>query len=305
MPAPNNQQPDHQQPDATTPTRHPIRQQQPPADDSSPGQPTAPPPPPQADNLSDIRNGLNIPFEGLTTPDPAHQQDLENAHPRNPDGTPQVYADPRQGNWAGLQNDGGPGVPGRSNNCADCTRSFLETWFGRPTVSAPRTLDQNADGSLNTFSAERDSVDNQARWAGAPSTFAGKDHPNPYARIAYELSQAGHGSAAVIGVNWPGGGGHAFAAVNHNGQVLFVDAQTGVVSENPIHLGAQEVFYTPLDANRNPITPYFLSPSTPQPSTQNTPDTNTNTNPPGPRLVDGSDNSRHPAERAFQHLAVH
>ncbi|MGG7575082.1 toxin glutamine deamidase domain-containing protein [Streptomyces sirii] len=171
------------------------------------------------------------------------------------------------------------GVPGRSNNCADCTRSFLETWFGRPTVSAPRTLDLNADGSLNTFSAERDSVDNQARWAGAPSTYAGKDHPNPYARIAHELSQAGHGSAAVIGVNWPGGGGHAFAAVNHNGQVLFVDAQTGVVSENPIHLGAQEVFYTPLDANRNPITPYFLTPSTPQPSSQNTPDTN---NSPGP-----------------------
>ncbi|WP_169795214.1 toxin glutamine deamidase domain-containing protein [Streptomyces chattanoogensis] len=276
MPAPNNQQPDHQQPDTThqTPDHH-----QAPAVDSAPEQPTAPPPPPQADNLSDIRNDLSIPHEGLTTPDPAHQQDLENAHPRNPDGTPQVYADPRQGNWAALQNDGGVGVPGRSNNCADCTRSFLETWFGRPTVSAPRTLDLNADGSLNTFSAERDSVANQARWAGAPSTYAGKDHPNPYARIAYELSQAGHGSAAVIGVNWPGGGGHAFAAVNHNGQVLFVDAQTGVVSENPIHLGAQEVFYTPLDANRNPITPYFLTPSTPQPSAQNTPDTN---NSPGP-----------------------
>ncbi|BCK67809.1 hypothetical protein Srufu_017620 [Streptomyces libani subsp. rufus] len=277
MPAPNHQQPDSQQPDATHQTPD---QNQPPADDSAPEQPTAPLPPPQADNLSDIRDGLNIPFEGLTTPDPAHQQDLENAHPRNPDGTPQVYADPRQGNWAGLQNDGGVGVPGRSNNCADCTRSFLETWFGRPTVSAPRTLDLNADGSLNTYSAERDSVDNQARWAGAPSTFAGKDHPNPYARIAYELSQAGHGSAAVIGVNWPGGGGHAFAAVNHNGQVLFVDAQTGVVSENPIHLGAQEVFYTPLDANRNPITPYFLTPSTPQPSTQNANDSSTDTAPP-------------------------
>ncbi|MFJ9180087.1 toxin glutamine deamidase domain-containing protein [Streptomyces sp. NPDC102360] len=275
MPAQNNQQPDnHQpntpQPDATTQTPDQNQHEQ----NQHEQQPTAPPPPPQADNLSDIRNDLNIPHEGLTTPDPAHQQDLENAHPRNPDGTPQVFADPRQGNWAGLQNDGGPGVPGRSNNCADCTRSFLETWFGRPTVSAPRTLDQNADGSLNTFSAERDSVDNQTRWAGAPSTYAGNDHPSPYARIAHELSQAGHGSAAVIGVNWPGGGGHAFAAVNHNGQVLFVDAQTGVVSENPIHTGAQEVFYTPLDANRNPITPYFLPSSTPDPSTETTPDTN-------------------------------
>ncbi|MGW0688443.1 toxin glutamine deamidase domain-containing protein [Streptomyces sp. NPDC002754] len=282
MPAQNNQQPDnHQpntpQPDATNQTPD-QNQHQPPTDDgntATPEQPTAPPPPPQADDLSDIRNDLNIPHEGLTTPDPAHQQDLENAHPRNPDGTPQVFADPRQGNWAGLQNDGGPGVPGRSNNCADCTRSFLETWFGRPTVSAPRTLDQNADGSLNTFSAERESVDNQTRWAGAPPTYAGNDHPSPYARIAHELSQAGHGSAAVIGVNWPGGGGHAFAAVNHNGQVLFVDAQTGVVSENPIHTGAAEVFYTPLDANRNPITPYFLTPSTPAPSTETTPDTAT------------------------------
>ncbi|MEU2791080.1 toxin glutamine deamidase domain-containing protein [Streptomyces sp. NPDC007100] len=287
MPAPNNNQPDNNQPDNNQPnsqqpdvTNQTPDQTQPPSE-----QPTAPPPSPQADSLSDIRNDLNTPFEGLTAPDPAHQQDLENAHPRNADGTPQVYADPRQGNWAALQNDGGVGVPGRSNNCADCTRSFLETWFGRPTVSAPRTLDLNADGSLNTFSAERDSVDNQARWAGAPSTYAGKDHPNPYARIAYDLSQAGHGSAAVIGVNWPGGGGHAFAAVNHNGQVLFVDPQTGVVSENPIHLGAQEVFYTPLDANRNPITPYFLTPSTPQPSTQhtqntqNSPDTNNSSGP--------------------------
>ncbi|MFJ8951127.1 toxin glutamine deamidase domain-containing protein [Streptomyces sp. NPDC102381] len=278
MPAQNNHQPTTPQPDATnqTPDQNQHEQQQ-----QQQQQPTAPPPPTQADNLSDIRNDLNTPSEGLTTPDPAHQQDLENAHPRNADGTPQVFADPRQGNWAGLQNDGGPGVPGRSNNCADCTRSFLETWFGRPTVSAPRTLDQNPDGSLNRFSAERDSVDNQERWAGAPSTYAGKDHPNPYARIAHELSQAGHGSAAVIGVNWPGGGGHAFAAVNHNGQVLFVDPQTGVVSENPIHLGAQEVFYTPLDANRNPITPYFLTPSTPQPSAENTtPDTTNNTSDP-------------------------
>ncbi|MFZ3598906.1 toxin glutamine deamidase domain-containing protein [Streptomyces sp. BH104] len=285
MPAQNNQQPDNHQPNTPQPdannqtpdegqTPDPSQtpdQSQTPAESQQ--QPTAPPPPPQADNLSDIRGDLNIPHEGLTTPDPAHQQDLENAHPTNPDGTPQVFADPRQGNWAGLQNDGGPGVPGRSNNCADCTRSFLETWFGRPTVSAPRTLDTNPDGSLNTFSAERNSVENQARWAGAPSTYAGSDHPNPYARISHELTQAGHGSAAVIAVNWPGGGGHAFAAVNHNGQVLFVDPQTGVVSETPIHQSAKDVFYTPLDADRNPITPYFLTPSTPQPSTENTPDT--------------------------------
>ncbi|MET8468971.1 toxin glutamine deamidase domain-containing protein [Streptomyces sp. NPDC006422] len=284
MPAQNNQTPDNHQPTTPQPdaNNQTPDQSQTPNENQTPDQnqnqqPTAPPPPPQADNLSDIRGDLNIPHEGLTTPDPAHQQDLENAHPKNPDGTPQVFADPRQGNWAGLQNDGGPGVPGRSNNCADCTRSFLETWFGRPTVSAPRTLDTNPDGSLNRFSAERNSVENQERWAGAPSTYAGSDHPNPYARIAHELTQAGHGSAAMIAVNWPGGGGHAFAAVNHNGQVLFVDPQTGVVSETPIHQGAKDVFYTPLDANRNPITPYFLQPSTPQPSTENTPDTTNNT----------------------------
>ncbi|MGD6740889.1 toxin glutamine deamidase domain-containing protein [Streptomyces sp. BH106] len=288
---PNNQQPDHQQPADTdqTPGHTPDpthAAHQPTADDSTstPQHPTAPPSPPQADNLSDIRNDLNIPHEGLTTPEPVHQQDLENAHPRNPDGTPQVFADPRQGNWAALQNDGGPGVPGRSNNCADCTRSFLETWFGRPTVSAPRTLDRNPDGSLNRFSAERDSVENQERWAGAPSTYAGDDHPSPYARISHELTQAGHGSAAMIAVNWPGGGGHAFAAVNHNGQVLFVDPQTGVVSENPIHLGAKEVFYTPLDADRNPITPYFLAP----PADNTTPSTDSTTNQPTSNAQSGT-----------------
>ncbi|POX46499.1 toxin glutamine deamidase domain-containing protein [Streptomyces sp. Ru72] len=38
--------------------------------------------------------------------------------------------------------------------------------------------------------------------------------------IANTLQQAGHGSAAIVQVDWPGGGGHAFDAVNHHGHVL-------------------------------------------------------------------------------------
>ncbi|MCZ9336937.1 toxin glutamine deamidase domain-containing protein, partial [Streptomyces sp. TRM76130] len=64
-------------------------------------------------------------------------------------------------------------VTGRSNNCADCSRSFLETWYGNPQVSAPRTPDTDPNGHPDTWSPETDANNNQIRWTGATHTYAG------------------------------------------------------------------------------------------------------------------------------------
>ncbi|MGW3120277.1 toxin glutamine deamidase domain-containing protein [Streptomyces sp. NPDC001107] len=210
---------------------------------------------PQQDSLQDIRADLDHYPGGLTQPDPADQQALDNAVPRNEDGTPQRHPDPFEGNWSQLQNDGGVNVPGRSNNCADCSRSFLETWYGNPQVSAPRTLDLDEHGKPNLWSPEHNANDNQIRWAGAAHTYAGPGgDPNTANNIADTLQQAGPGSAAIVQVDWPGGGGHAFNVVNHNGNIVWVDTQSGDVSHAPLHIDqATHVWHIPLDADGHPI----------------------------------------------------
>ncbi|MFD8304732.1 toxin glutamine deamidase domain-containing protein [Streptomyces sp. NPDC059690] len=226
-----------------------------PGSPQTPGGDTTSPNHPNQDSLQDIRSDLDHYPGGLTDPDPADQQALSDAVPRNEDGTTQRYPDPFDGNWSQLQNDGGVNVPGRSNNCADCSRSFLETWYGNPQVSAPRTLDTDANGKPDLWSPEDNANDNQIRWTGASHTYAGPGgDPNTANNIANTLQQAGPGSAAIVQVDWPGGGGHAFNVVNHNGKIVWIDTQSGQVSTQPLHIDqATHVWHIPLDANRNPI----------------------------------------------------
>ncbi|WP_275427315.1 toxin glutamine deamidase domain-containing protein [Streptomyces sp. NEAU-S7GS2] len=238
-----NQHPQHHQP-------QPPHQQQ---------QPTAPNHPPRP-SLNDVRASLNHQPSGLYSPFPHDQQALESNFPRNPDGSPQRHADPFQP-WSQLQNDGGPTVPGRSNNCADCTRSFMESWYGNPQVSAPRTYDNDGHGGLDRVSGERDGTNNIQNWAGTNFRHSGQNAQDSYQRIADELRQSGHGSAAAVLVTWPknpdgsGGGAHVFNAVNHNGRVVWVDSQTGQISQQPIHTHADGVWHLTLDADRKPFDP--------------------------------------------------
>ncbi|WP_258018299.1 toxin glutamine deamidase domain-containing protein [Streptomyces noursei] len=205
-------------------------------------------------SLDEIRSGIQESPGGLLPPDTVDQHALENAVPRNDDGSPQRFPDPTAG-WAQLQNDGGTNVPGRSNNCADCSRSFLETWYGNPQVSAPRTPDQTPDGTPDHWSPESKANENIIDWAGAPHSYAGTS-PDGHHAIAQELLKAGPGSAAIVQVNWADGGGHAFNAVNHNGKIVWVDTQSGEVSHHPINTeGATDVFHIPLDADRTPLHP--------------------------------------------------
>ncbi|MDO0937047.1 toxin glutamine deamidase domain-containing protein [Streptomyces sp. DG2A-72] len=208
----------------------------------------------QQDSLDDIRADLDHYPGGLSEPDPDDQQALADTVPHNEDGTPERFPDPF-GPWTQLQNDGGNEVPGRSNNCADCSRSFLETWYGNPQVSAPRTLDTDEHGNPDPWSPEDNANDNQIRWTGAAHTYAGPGNdPDTANNIASVLQQAGPGSAAIVQVDWPGGGGHAFNAVNHNGNIIWIDTQSGEVSHDPLHLdNAAHVWHIPLDADRNPI----------------------------------------------------
>ncbi|WP_323375556.1 toxin glutamine deamidase domain-containing protein [Streptomyces alkaliterrae] len=236
---------------------------------------------------------------GLERPHPYDQQRLESLIPRNPDGTPQRHPDPTQP-WTQVQNDGGHTVPGRGNNCADCSRSFLESWYGNPQVSAPRTLDALPDGNYDVTSPERRSNENIQEWAGTDYRYDG-DRDTGYANIERELLDAGHGSASVIVVSWPNGGGHAFNAVNHNGRVVWVDSQTGQVSTNPIHPQAVGVWHLTLDADRNPVDPNTNTQNNQQNNnTQNpsgpTPDTTDNT--PQPPRQDDSPTNREPSSDA-------
>ncbi|MEU6578360.1 toxin glutamine deamidase domain-containing protein [Streptomyces sp. NPDC046805] len=267
---PSEQQQQHQQQQATpvpVPTvipgarpSTPLPSHASPAAPHAPGAPQAAPGMPQhhqqsqQESLNDIRSGLDHHPGGLADPHPDDQQALADAVPHNPDGTPQRFPDPF-GHWAQLQNDGGNQVPGRSNNCADCSRSFLETWYGNPQVSAPRTLDTDEHGNPDPWSPEDNANDNQIRWTGAEHAYAGPgNNPDTANTIASTLQQAGHGAAAIVQVDWPGGGGHAFNAVNHHGDIVWIDTQSGEVSHDPLHIAdAEHVWHIPLDANRHPV----------------------------------------------------
>ncbi|MGW4648546.1 toxin glutamine deamidase domain-containing protein, partial [Kitasatospora sp. NPDC004289] len=62
-------------------------------------------------------------------------------------------------------------------------------------------------------------------------------------------------SQAVIITTDKDGRSHAWNAVNHNGTITYIDAQTGRRSPQPLHNGDNGVFAIPLDPNRTPTTP--------------------------------------------------
>ncbi|MFK8846796.1 toxin glutamine deamidase domain-containing protein [Streptomyces sp. Ac-502] len=142
--------------------------------------------------------------------------------------------------------------PGRDDNCADCSRSFLETWYGNPQVSAPRM----EDGGFG----ERDGESNVEHWLGAEFQHAGDDAQS-YERVAEDLRNAGHGAAAVVWVGYldedgEPGSSHLFNAVNHNGTVVWVDTQSREVMSRPINTAdVGEVWHIPLDADARPLYP--------------------------------------------------
>lgn len=187
---------------------------------------------------------------GLRPPLRIHQTDLERAMPRDADGTVIRQADPRDGGWFGLVNDGGPEAdPTRSINCGDTVLSLFETYMhGRPRVSAPRTFDGYQDGDpTRPIGAEqgvsaRIEATTGGRFEGLTDV-GGLDPDDARVqvrmaeiRLRSHLTDLGHGSFAFITTQDQAGRTHAFAAVNQNGTVLYLDPQTRQVSSfAPIH----------------------------------------------------------------------
>jgi CubicO group peptidase (beta-lactamase class C family) len=121
------------------------------------------------------------------------------------------FSDPRSFAW--WVNDGGASSPGRDMNCADCARAFELCWRGKPQISAALPPEH-----------EGESPEQIESWLGRRL----EDHT--FESIRERLASAGHGASAYIVVWWKEGGGrvaggHAFNAVNWDGEVYWIDAQ--------------------------------------------------------------------------------
>ncbi|WP_433320884.1 toxin glutamine deamidase domain-containing protein [Micromonospora chersina] len=202
------------------------------------------PPPIDRSRRYGVRGGLRPPLA-------LHQTDLERQMPRNPDGSVVRTADPREGGWFRLANDGGPAADAtRGINCLDCTLSFFETWMhGRPRVSAPRTFDGYLQGDVRQpVGGEADGPRRVEEITGGrfqnlcPTALPGVPDPETrdmiedgYRDLQAQLLAGGHGSYAFLITAIEGGGSHAWVALNQNGTVLYLDPQTGRIGRHPLY----------------------------------------------------------------------
>ncbi|WP_444978671.1 WXG100-like domain-containing protein, partial [Actinoplanes derwentensis] len=183
----------------------------------------------------------------------ASQQDhavLVEALPKDAEGAPSRFPDPFASDWAKRVNDGGITVPGRSNNCADLGLSVLSTWFGKPTVAGSRT---------NGIGGEPGSTTRQQELLGTDfQRLPGADPTTKYDLLQQQLIAAGPGAAALIittGKQPTAPSSHTWNAVNHDGTIVWIDAQAGRVSAGgPLYVdGVTDVWAIPLDADSHPI----------------------------------------------------
>ncbi|MEV0582307.1 toxin glutamine deamidase domain-containing protein [Nonomuraea sp. NPDC050310] len=182
---------------------------------------------------------------GLARPDPQAERDLADAVP---DGV--RFPDPR-GTWIRLINAEGPaGDPFRAGNAADCALAVVSTWHGEPAVAAPRQPEYDRIGRP-LLTGEAGAAERMARWLGVPVAVAGEGRET-YPHIARRLSDAGHGAAAVLIGRWATGGTHAWNAVNHHGEVIWIDAQRGHMAVEAPYPAVAEVFCAVLDRGGRP-----------------------------------------------------
>ncbi|MGC5334857.1 toxin glutamine deamidase domain-containing protein, partial [Micromonospora sp. DT62] len=187
---------------------------------------------------------------GLRPPLALHQTDIERQVPREPDGSVRRNADPREGGWFGLVNDGGPQADAtRGINCIDCTLSMFDTWMhGRPRVAAPRTFDAYLAGDVTRpINGERDGIGRVEDITGGrfqrlcqpTQDIQGPQRQHAidtgYRNLHAQLRLGGHGSFAFVINNWEQGGAHIWVALNQNGTILYLDPQTGAVSTTPLY----------------------------------------------------------------------
>jgi Papain fold toxin 1, glutamine deamidase len=183
---------------------------------------------------------------GLRRPPAVHQQALQDAVPaadRRPD--------PRVGRWFSLLNAGGPSDdPTRGVNCLDAVLALFETYQrGRPRVAGARTFDGYAHGAperpiggewagvRRIQRAARSEFQNLCPFVGGASPEQASSAVDAaFRNLANHLHNSGHGAFAFILTDFAPGGCHAWAAVNQDATILFLDPQLGLVSpEEPLY----------------------------------------------------------------------
>ncbi|MFD9124596.1 toxin glutamine deamidase domain-containing protein, partial [Kitasatospora sp. NPDC059571] len=233
--------PDHAAPDRTAPDRTAP-------DHASDHAPEHRPADPDRPATADRPHGPG----GLVEPTHHDRARVENAVPRDADGTPRRHPDP-EGDWPRAINGDDPDAPGRRNNCVDVALATVDTYSGHPTPAAARTPDHDADGRPSDR-GERGGRDRIENALGGRFSDLG-DGPSAYRRLEDTLRREGHGSQAVIITRDADGRAHAWNAVNHQGRITYVDAQTGRRSSRPLHSGDHGVFAVPLGPDRRPAAP--------------------------------------------------
>ncbi|MFC4057488.1 toxin glutamine deamidase domain-containing protein [Planomonospora corallina] len=182
---------------------------------------------------------------GLSRPEPQAQADIERAVPADERGAPRRFPDPR-GMWIRLINASGPADdPFRATNALDCALAVLATWYGMPTVAAARHPEYDRIGKP-VLDGESDGTARAERWLGHRFQLAGAGRA-AYTLIAQRLLDGGHGSAALLVTRWPGGGSHAWNAVNSGGEVIWIDAQRGHMAVEPPYDAVTGVFCVLID----------------------------------------------------------
>ncbi|MDP7705238.1 toxin glutamine deamidase domain-containing protein [Mycobacterium sp. TY815] len=154
------------------------------------------------------------PHELRPVEDPAHQAAVRQAC-EDPAGGYTTWADPRTNPYGSLVNDGGPSVPGRRNNCTDCALAALASFYGHPTVSAPRFLDRLPGGRIDSASGEASGFSRAKAWLGEGLRPADLklSVPERFDALHQQIKQMGPGASALVINEW-----HAMDA---NGRPMF------------------------------------------------------------------------------------
>ncbi|MEW9533031.1 toxin glutamine deamidase domain-containing protein [Microbispora sp. NPDC049125] len=155
------------------------------------------------------------------------------------------FPDPR-GTWIRLINGEGPTEdPFRSNNAVDCALAVMSTWHGEPVAAARRQPEYDLAGRP-LLTGETGGVARAEEWLGHRFEYVGHGR-RAYVAIAQRLIFGGHGAATVLITRWPGGGSHAWNAVNCRGEVLWIDAQRGHMAVEPPYEDVTGVFAVVID----------------------------------------------------------
>lgn len=172
---------------------------------------------------------LTRPYESLRLA--RHQHALEQAMPRDGDGRIVRLADPRVGQWFRLVDDGDSG---RRPNSLDGVLALGETYLhGRPRVAASPISGGPADGVRRIERTIGSGFQNLCPFVGGADPAAAKAAVDAAMRnLANHLHNSGHGSFAFIVTGLTGGGCQAWAAVNQDGDILFLDPRMGRISED-------------------------------------------------------------------------